>query len=539
MDRQEANPLTSERLVVVGLLGSLVAASLAVFWAACDLLHPAMPGITIAVRGTAFLALFLLQVAVLAQPLARLHPVFRPLDRNRPLLVATVLMLGLSHAAMILFKTYFGGGDAFTHTSVVSGLAVTLHRALSSPANIRHWPFEPFGAVALLIVFLLVAAQHRFWRRNLGRNAWKGLQGLLYPAYAATLVHFALGFVQSEPHVFFKTVALAGPAVLVALYLAVMVLNPKTRWSPRRANAILQPAPTAMPTSNPRDGDDHDDNDDEGDVPYSVAPYSSTTAMRYGLSASAPSHENPGDPTMEIEATGPRESQGFPFEPGLFILFLAPLFLGGIATCFSPYVPGRAVPGLVTLEGIYSANPVPQLVVRPDWITSPSEGQHILLGGTGASGSTTTWADLEGMSIRVQGRLLYRGMEVMLQVDHSSAPFPLGAPSGQAPLPPPAEGETVTFSGELISMSCYLGTSWPAMGKLHQSCATRCLASGELPGLLIGIGAGTTTVVLAGPENDPLHVDASLAGHTVQVTGTFSRVQGFSCLQVDSIKQQD
>ena len=441
-------------------------------------------------------------------------------------------MLGLSHITLILFKTYLGG-DAAPHATVVASLAAALRQALSSPSHVVLWPFEPFGAVALAILFLLVAAQHRFWRRNLGRNAWKGLQWLLYPAYAAAFVHFVLGFVQSEPHIFFKIVALAGPALLAVLYLAVLMLRPKPRWSPRRAMTILPPVATALPPSTPADGDDDDD-----DVPYAMAPHSSAT-MRYGMNAPAAAREGRGGAAIPTEPTLPQESQRFPFEPGLFVLFLAPLFLGSIATFFAPYVPGRALPGVVTLEGVYSADPVPQLVVQPEWNPSLSEAQHILLGGAGASGNTASWAALEGTSIRVQGRLLYRGMEVMLHVDDSSAPFPLGAPPTQAPLPVPAEGEAVTFSGELISMSCYLGTSWPATGKLHRSCAMRCLAGGELPGVLLGNGSEATAVVLAGTENAPLRVDASLAGLTVQVAGTFARTQGFAYLRVDSMKRQD
>jgi hypothetical protein len=57
----------------------------------------------------------------------------------------------------------------------------------------RGFPFIPFGMAAILVLMLLAATSHDFWRAFLGPVLWKGAHMALYFAYAAAILHVSLG----------------------------------------------------------------------------------------------------------------------------------------------------------------------------------------------------------------------------------------------------------------------------------------------------------------------------------------------------------
>ncbi|MEN0020428.1 MAG: Rieske 2Fe-2S domain-containing protein [Planctomycetota bacterium] len=135
-------------------------------------------------------AITLLHVILCIGPLARLSPRFSPLLYNRRHLGVTTFFVGLIHSVLAMF--WYG---AFGVDDPLSALLV--------PAGVSWWPpiqmpFAVFGALGLLILFLLAATSHDFWNANLGPRVWKTLHMLVYVAYASLIVHVALGAVQGD-----------------------------------------------------------------------------------------------------------------------------------------------------------------------------------------------------------------------------------------------------------------------------------------------------------------------------------------------------
>jgi sulfoxide reductase heme-binding subunit YedZ len=91
---------------------------------------------------------------------------------------------------------------------------------LRSTAGISHFPFEPLGAAALAILFLMAATSHDFWLAVLGASWWKRLHLLVIVAYGLLVLHVALGVLQTERHPLPAALLLAGMAAVLGLHLA-------------------------------------------------------------------------------------------------------------------------------------------------------------------------------------------------------------------------------------------------------------------------------------------------------------------------------
>src|SRR5438034_11135542 len=64
--------------------------------------------------------------------------------------------------------------------------------------TISQIPFQPFGLVALAILFLMAATSHDFWLHNLTAPVWKTLHMGVYVAYALIVLRDIFGVVQGE-----------------------------------------------------------------------------------------------------------------------------------------------------------------------------------------------------------------------------------------------------------------------------------------------------------------------------------------------------
>lgn len=152
---------------------------------------------TLLIRGCAVAAVLLLHVILCIGPLARLDSSFLPLLYNRRHLGVTVFVLTLVHGVFAVVQ-FHALGDANPLVSVFTAYQRDYHLWDEGRLHLAHFPFEPFGAAALGIFFLMAATSHDFWLRNLGAPFWKALHLGVYAAYGSVLVHVALGVLQSE-----------------------------------------------------------------------------------------------------------------------------------------------------------------------------------------------------------------------------------------------------------------------------------------------------------------------------------------------------
>lgn len=201
--------LTLTGLLALGL-GSFIGVSL---W-----VSPNLTAETLIIRGCAVSALLLLHIILCIGPLARLDPRFLPLLYNRRHLGVTMFLLGLVHGGFALVQ-FHALGDENPLVSVFTAYQEDYRLFTEGGWQFAHFPFEPFGVIALLILFVMAATSHDFWLRNLGASFWKTLHLAVYAAYGALLIHVALGALQSERSRAYPLLLMLGFAVVAGLHL--------------------------------------------------------------------------------------------------------------------------------------------------------------------------------------------------------------------------------------------------------------------------------------------------------------------------------
>ncbi|MEM7518415.1 MAG: ferric reductase-like transmembrane domain-containing protein, partial [Planctomycetota bacterium] len=164
---------------------------LAVFVGLGFVLHPSATAETMLIRGFGTAAFLLLHIILCIGPLARIDARFLPLLYNRRHLGVTMFFLALGHGAFSLLQFH-----AFGDLNPLVSLLVSGGRLDS----IAWLPFQPLGAAALVILFLMAATSHDFWLNVLSAPVWKTLHMGVYLAYALLVFHVALGALQTERH---------------------------------------------------------------------------------------------------------------------------------------------------------------------------------------------------------------------------------------------------------------------------------------------------------------------------------------------------
>ncbi len=165
----------------------------------------------------------------------------------------------------------------------------------------------------------------------------------------------------------------------------------------------------------------------------------------------------------------------------------------------SPFAPSTFDYGHVhRYTGRYDAWPYPML--------HTPQGRFLLV----APGKHGLELPFDQSRVTLAGTLARRGDDRLLEVIPSSV-----TPHGAAPAEPTRDLGPVALAGEIVDSKCYLGVMNPGQGKVHRECATRCIAGGVPPALLVD-----GRVVLLVAERRTI---LPLVGRPVQVKGRLQK----------------
>jgi nitrite reductase/ring-hydroxylating ferredoxin subunit/DMSO/TMAO reductase YedYZ heme-binding membrane subunit len=196
-------------------------------------------GPTLAMGAYGSCAFLLLTVALAIGPLARLDRRFLPLLYNRRHLGVMTAVVATAHANAVL-GWYF----AYSPTDPL----VALLTADTGSGHLAGMPFIPFGIAALLLLWLLAATSHDFWLNFLTPPVWKALHLGIYAAYAALVLHVALGALQDARNPTLAVLVACSVATVCSLHLAAARRDrpaappPATDWVAVGAAADVPPA---------------------------------------------------------------------------------------------------------------------------------------------------------------------------------------------------------------------------------------------------------------------------------------------------------
>ncbi|NND00020.1 MAG: (2Fe-2S)-binding protein, partial [Gammaproteobacteria bacterium] len=178
---------TPSKVVYDRLLWLGIGLYLALFISISMLSHSgseALSPMIILIRAFATCAFVMLTLILCIGPLARLDSRFLPLLYNRRHFGVSMFLVALVHAILVII---------FYHSFGVENPLVSIFTSPGSYQSISDFPFQPFGALALLILLLMAATSHDYWNANLTAPFWKALHMGVYLAYTLLIVHVASG----------------------------------------------------------------------------------------------------------------------------------------------------------------------------------------------------------------------------------------------------------------------------------------------------------------------------------------------------------
>ena len=135
------------------------------------------------------------------------------------------------------------------------------------------------------------------------------------------------------------------------------------------------------------------------------------------------------------------------------------------------------------LTGIYHENPYPMLRVE----IAENRYKNILLLGFGKSSANpflekirSETPELSGKKLTIEGNLIYYNGKTLIQITDSEK-VTLTKANEATIIPIKTVISEMTLEGEIIDPKCYFGVMKPGFGKIHRSCAVRCISGGIPP----------------------------------------------------------
>ncbi len=188
------------------------------------------------------------------------------------------------------------------------------------------------------------------------------------------------------------------------------------------------------------------------------------------------------------------------------VLGLALVVSATLAAVQSRYGSGTFEFGtLRTFQGVIREQPHPTLAVpRPaaGIFGAQATASRYLLVAPWKSGAAPLVRGLDGQAVTLRGTLVHREGQTMIELKSGSVLPTNDEP--RAPTPVVQLG-TMTLSGEIVDSKCYLGVMKPGHFKPHRACATRCIAGGIPPLLVVReTDERIQTFLLVGPDGRPL-----------------------------------
>jgi len=201
------------KMIYDGVLLAGIAIYILIFLKAGPLLSPALRDVdlpTQRMRAFGSLALLMLTIVLAIGPLARIDTRFIPLLYNRRHFGVMTFIVAATHASYVI-GWYF----SYSPTPQLTALLTSN----TSFTSIAGFPFELFGVFALLILAILAVTSHDFWLSFLTPPLWKATHMSVYVAYAAIVLHVALGALLDRRDLALGLLLVGGLALLCTLHL--------------------------------------------------------------------------------------------------------------------------------------------------------------------------------------------------------------------------------------------------------------------------------------------------------------------------------
>ena len=194
-----------------------------------------------------------------------------------------------------------------------------------------------------------------------------------------------------------------------------------------------------------------------------------------------------------------------------------------------------------TITGTYYEHPLPMLIADKGGMAD-SLSHDVILVGFGKSGAKGVIKNIEkengslhGKKITIKGTLIYGDGKTLMELTEDENSFvEIVAEKGNNPISATASKE-VSLAGEIIDPKCYFGVMKPAEGKIHKSCAIRCISGGVPPVLRTKDSQGAYEYYIILDQNgQSMNKDVlPFVAEQITVTGKVNQFSNWKVLHID------
>lgn len=190
-----------------------------------------------------------------------------------------------------------------------------------------------------------------------------------------------------------------------------------------------------------------------------------------------------------------------------------------------------------SITGVFHENPYPMLRVQ----IAENTFKNVVLLGFGKSSANPFLEkiqeevpDLNGKKLSIEGNLIYYNGKTLIQITDEEKVTLID--NSQTVLPLKKEISSMTFQGEIIDPKCYFGVMKPGKGKIHRSCAVRCISGGIPPVFATTDGNNVSKYFLLTDLNDKPINDQILSyvGKPASITGIVEKMEDWYVLKIDT-----
>ena len=192
------------------------------------------------------------------------------------------------------------------------------------------------------------------------------------------------------------------------------------------------------------------------------------------------------------------------------------------------------------ITGVYYEKPVP-LLYADAGVLPDSLSRSILLVGFGKFGAEGIMQAIEeeagalsGQRITLAGTLIYGAGHTVMELTQKEKSLVAQKKEKAQPIPEIAITGQLSGEGEILDPKCYFGVMKPGQGKIHKSCAIRCL-SGGIPAVFVQEKEGQSHyyIVLDAQGNKINQALLPYVGSQVQINGRTARFLDWEVLYLD------
>jgi hypothetical protein len=186
-------------------------------------------------------------------------------------------------------------------------------------------------------------------------------------------------------------------------------------------------------------------------------------------------------------------------------------------------------------EGTITLDPYPSLLVTRQGADQAAPYSRYLLVAPGKHGAGNLVSQFDGMRVKLDGQLIYRDANTMIEVVPGSISVLEKAPAPSTTVKDLGEA---TLTGEIVDTKCYLGVMNPGNGKVHRDCAARCISGGIPVGFVVH-GNGQVYLLTAKGGQPLSRKIIGKVAEPITLSGKVLRIGDTRFFEVERFRQSD